>query len=121
MQFGDGSNGVGMINEANIGIGIYGKEVTQASRATDYVITQFSFFKKLLLFMEENFIQKILMLLFIIFIKIFYLFFLFSLILNKEKMKMKLKALILVIIQNNFLYKLLLLIYILLFLLCLKF
>ena len=58
LAIGDGSNDVGMINEANIGIGIYGKEGTEASRASDYVITQFSFLRKLLLFHGREFYRK---------------------------------------------------------------
>ena len=38
-----------MIQEAHIGIGISGKEGTQASQAADFVISQFSFLNKLLL------------------------------------------------------------------------
>jgi magnesium-transporting ATPase (P-type) len=33
-----------MIQEANIGVGIFGKEGTQAARASDYAINQFRFF-----------------------------------------------------------------------------
>ena len=58
LAIGDGSNDVGMINEANIGIGIYGKEGTEASRASDYVITQFSYLKKLLLYHGREFYRK---------------------------------------------------------------
>ena len=50
LAIGDGANDVGMINEANIGIGIYGLEGTQAARASDYAITQFSHLRKLLFF-----------------------------------------------------------------------
>ena len=41
MAIGDGANDVGMITEANVGIGIQGIEGTQAARASDYVISQF--------------------------------------------------------------------------------
>ena len=47
---GDGANDVGMINEASVGIGIQGIEGTQAARASDYSIAEFSFLKKLLFF-----------------------------------------------------------------------
>jgi len=50
MAIGDGANDMGMISEANIGIGIEGKEGTQAARASDYSIKQFSHLKKLLFF-----------------------------------------------------------------------
>ena len=50
LAIGDGANDVGMITSANVGIGIQGIEGTQAARASDYVITEFQFLKKLLLF-----------------------------------------------------------------------
>ena len=50
LAIGDGANDVGMITTANVGIGIQGIEGTQAARASDYVITEFQFLKKLLLF-----------------------------------------------------------------------
>lgn len=46
---GDGGNDVGMILEANVGIGIVGKEGKQASLAADFSINQFSFLKRLIL------------------------------------------------------------------------
>ena len=50
LAIGDGANDVGMINEANVGIGIQGKEGSQAARASDYAIKEFSYLKKLLFF-----------------------------------------------------------------------
>ena len=50
LAIGDGANDVGMITEANVGIGIQGKEGTQAARASDYAIKDFSCLKKLLFF-----------------------------------------------------------------------
>ena len=50
LAVGDGANDVGMITEANVGIGIQGKEGTQAARASDYAIKEFSCLKKLLFF-----------------------------------------------------------------------
>ena len=50
LAIGDGANDVGMINEANVGIGIQGKEGSQAARASDYSIKEFSHLKKLLFF-----------------------------------------------------------------------
>ena len=50
LAIGDGANDVGMITEANVGIGIQGKEGTQAARASDFAIKQFSHLKKLLFF-----------------------------------------------------------------------
>jgi len=46
---GDGGNDVGMILEANVGIGIVGKEGKQASLAADFSILKFCYLKKLLL------------------------------------------------------------------------
>lgn len=49
LAIGDGNNDVSMILEANIGVGIKGKEGTQAVRNADYSISQFRFLIKLLL------------------------------------------------------------------------
>lgn len=46
---GDGGNDVGMILEANVGIGIVGKEGKQASLAADFSIDQFQYLNKLVL------------------------------------------------------------------------
>jgi phospholipid-translocating ATPase len=43
LAIGDGGNDVSMIQEANVGVGIAGKEGMQASRAADYVLGQFRF------------------------------------------------------------------------------
>jgi phospholipid-transporting ATPase len=48
LSIGDGSNDVPMIMEANIGVGISGKEGTQAVRSSDYAIGQFKFLQRLL-------------------------------------------------------------------------
>mmetsp|Transcript_6396 Transcript_6396/g.8898 ORF Transcript_6396/g.8898 Transcript_6396/m.8898 type:complete len:1206 (+) Transcript_6396:189-3806(+) len=48
LSIGDGANDVSMIQEAHIGIGIFGKEGTQAARASDYAIQQFRHLKRLL-------------------------------------------------------------------------
>ena len=50
LSIGDGANDVGMILEADIGIGIQGIEGTEACSASDYVLTQFHHLQKLLLF-----------------------------------------------------------------------
>lgn len=39
LAIGDGANDVNMISNANVGIGILGKEGHQAARAADYVIS----------------------------------------------------------------------------------
>jgi magnesium-transporting ATPase (P-type) len=48
LAIGDGANDVSMIMEAHIGIGIRGKEGSQAARTADYSIGQFKFLKVLL-------------------------------------------------------------------------
>jgi P-type E1-E2 ATPase len=45
---GDGGNDVSMIQAADVGVGIVGKEGMQASLAADFSITQFSYLTKLL-------------------------------------------------------------------------
>lgn len=49
MAVGDGANDVPMIMQANIGVGIRGKEGTQAVRSADYAISQFEFLQRLVL------------------------------------------------------------------------
>lgn len=46
---GDGGNDVGMIQEADIGIGISGKEGKQASLASDYALAKFHYISRLFL------------------------------------------------------------------------
>ncbi|OUM64839.1 hypothetical protein PIROE2DRAFT_25148, partial [Piromyces sp. E2] len=48
LAIGDGANDVAMIQKAHIGIGIIGREGTQAMRASDYAILEFKFLKTLL-------------------------------------------------------------------------
>lgn len=48
LAIGDGANDIAMIQSADIGIGIAGKEGLQASRSSDYSIGQFRFLLKLL-------------------------------------------------------------------------
>ncbi len=48
LAIGDGANDVNMITSADVGIGIMGNEGQQAARASDYVISQFSFLRRLL-------------------------------------------------------------------------
>lgn len=48
LSIGDGANDVSMIQEAHIGIGIFGNEGTQAARAADFAIRQFKHLRKLL-------------------------------------------------------------------------
>ena len=49
LSVGDGANDVSMIIEAHIGVGIRGKEGTQAVRSADYAVGQFRFLQRLLL------------------------------------------------------------------------
>ncbi|VDB92250.1 unnamed protein product [Peniophora sp. CBMAI 1063] len=51
---GDGGNDVSMIQAADVGIGIVGKEGKQASLAADFSLTQFSHLTKLLLWHGRN-------------------------------------------------------------------
>merc|ERR1712137_980720 len=55
---GDGGNDVSMIQAANIGIGIEGKEGKQASLAADYSISQFSHVAQLFLWHGRNSYQR---------------------------------------------------------------
>ncbi|CAG9328551.1 unnamed protein product [Blepharisma stoltei] len=49
LSIGDGANDVSMIQEAHIGVGIAGKEGTQAVQAADFSFSQFRFITQLLL------------------------------------------------------------------------
>jgi len=48
LAIGDGGNDVSMIKEADVGIGIFGKEGYQAVAASDYAIGEFQFLKRLI-------------------------------------------------------------------------
>lgn len=48
LAIGDGANDVNMITSADVGIGIMGNEGQQAARASDYVIGQFSYLRRLM-------------------------------------------------------------------------
>ena len=54
LSIGDGANDVPMILETSIGVGIQGKEGTQAVRSADYAIGQFRYLEKLILFYGRN-------------------------------------------------------------------
>jgi magnesium-transporting ATPase (P-type) len=54
LAIGDGANDVSMIMEAHIGVGIKGKEGTQAVRSADFAISQFQFLLRLLVFQGRN-------------------------------------------------------------------
>lgn len=51
---GDGGNDVSMIQAADVGVGIVGKEGRQASLAADFSINQFSYLTKLLVWHGRN-------------------------------------------------------------------
>jgi len=46
---GDGGNDVAMILQANVGIGLVGKEGNQASLSADFSVNQFSYLQRLIL------------------------------------------------------------------------
>ena len=46
---GDGANDVSMIQKANIGIGLFGKEGKNASRAADFAFAKFKYLQRILL------------------------------------------------------------------------
>jgi phospholipid-transporting ATPase len=48
LAIGDGANDVNMITTADVGIGIMGNEGQQAARASDYVLGQFSYLRRLM-------------------------------------------------------------------------
>lgn len=50
LSIGDGANDVSMIIEADVGVGIYGEEGTQAAMASDYAIGEFQCLKRLVLY-----------------------------------------------------------------------
>jgi len=59
LSVGDGTNDVPMIMEAHIGVGVQGKEGTQAVRSADYAICQFRFLQRLLLIHGRNGYRRI--------------------------------------------------------------
>ena len=46
---GDGANDVSMIQEAHVGLGLFGKEGRNAARSADFALAKFKFAKRLLL------------------------------------------------------------------------
>ncbi|KAJ3120136.1 hypothetical protein HK098_004823 [Nowakowskiella sp. JEL0407] len=59
LAIGDGANDVSMIQEADVGVGIYGKEGLQAAMASDYVISQFRFLESLVLIHGQSSYHRI--------------------------------------------------------------
>lgn len=58
LAVGDGANDVNMINAAHVGVGVKGIEGSQATRAADYVISEFKILKRLILFYGLNFYHR---------------------------------------------------------------
>lgn len=50
LAIGDGANDVSMISMADVGVGLYGEEGSQAAMAADYAMGEFKFLRKMLLF-----------------------------------------------------------------------
>ena len=50
LAIGDGANDVSMIQEADVGVGIFGEEGTQAAMSSDYAIGEFRCLRRLILF-----------------------------------------------------------------------
>jgi phospholipid-translocating ATPase len=66
---GDGANDVSMIQEAHVGLGIFGKEGRQAARCADYAFANFSMLKRLLLYHGHYFSQRLALLVLYFFYK----------------------------------------------------
>jgi phospholipid-transporting ATPase len=58
LAVGDGANDVNMINNAHVGVGVRGIEGSQATRAADYVISEFKILRRLVLFYGINFYHR---------------------------------------------------------------
>lgn len=54
LAIGDGGNDVAMIQAANVGVGISGREGLQAARASDYAVARFRHLERLILFHGRN-------------------------------------------------------------------
>lgn len=58
LAVGDGANDVNMINTAHVGVGVKGIEGSQATRAADYVISEFKILKRLITYYGINFYYR---------------------------------------------------------------
>ncbi|RNF17847.1 putative phospholipid-translocating P-type ATPase (flippase) [Trypanosoma conorhini] len=58
LAIGDGGNDVPMIQSAHVGVGIRGREGTQATAASDFVVSEFCFLSRLLLFHGHTAYQR---------------------------------------------------------------
>lgn len=50
LAIGDGANDVSMISMADVGVGLYGEEGSQAAMSSDYAMGEFQFLRKMLLY-----------------------------------------------------------------------
>ena len=58
LAIGDGGNDVNMIKEANVGVGIFGKEGYQAAYNSDYAISNFSYLTRILFYHGRFFMLR---------------------------------------------------------------
>lgn len=58
LAIGDGANDVNMINSADVGVGVRGIEGSQATRAADFVITEFKLLRRLVTYHGLNFYHR---------------------------------------------------------------
>ena len=71
---GDGANDISMIQEAHVGIGLYGKEGRNAARSADFALAKFKFLKRLILVHGYLFYTRVSILV----LYLFYLNFIFA-------------------------------------------
>ena len=58
LAIGDGANDVNMIHSADVGVGVRGIEGSQATRAADFIITEFKLLRRLVLYHGINFYHR---------------------------------------------------------------
>ena len=59
LAIGDGANDVSMIQEAHVGIGLYGKEGRAAARNSDYALPRFHHIQRLCLYHGRMFYKRL--------------------------------------------------------------
>ena len=59
LAIGDGANDCSMIQEANVGCGVMGKEGRQAVRCSDYAFHRFRYLKRVLLVHGHNYYTRL--------------------------------------------------------------
>ena len=59
LAVGDGANDVSMIQEAHVGVGLYGKEGRAAARNADYALPRFSHLQRLCLYHGRMFYKRL--------------------------------------------------------------